>query len=182
MAIARLAKAFGMLTLGINSSGRNVEFFDRTESIGGLNQLLSQSDMIVIAMPLTVNTQDLINESNIGLTKANCILINVGRGPIVNEKALYDHLRSNPSFKAGFDVWWRYPAPGKPFVQDFPFLELPNFLGSPHNADGVPESHDLAIANAVRNVERYLKREPLKGLAKKEEYKGLKSPLLTNQE
>jgi len=181
-AVARLAKAFGMVTLGINSSGRNAEFFDRTDGIGGLNRLLSQSDMIVIATPLTVNTENLINDSNIGLTKVNCILINVGRGPIVNEKTLYDHLRSNPSFKAGFDVWWKYPTPGKPFAQDFPFLDLPNFLGSPHNADAVPESHDLAIGNAVRNIERYLKREPLKGLTKKEEYKGLKSPLLTNQE
>jgi len=178
-AVARLAKAFGMVTTGINSSGRNVEFFDRTDNIGGLNELLSQSDIVVIAMPLTVSTMNLINASNLRLTKSNCILINVGRGRIVNEKALYDHLRANPSFKAGIDVWWKYPAPGSPFAQDFPFLDLPNFLGSPHNADAVPESDELAIENAVRNIERYLKREPLKGLAKREDYVGLRSMFST---
>ena len=129
-------------------------------------------------MPLTVGTMNLINESNLRLTKANCILVNVGRGKIINEKALYDHLRANPSFKAGIDVWWKYPAPGAPFAQNYPFLDLPNFLGSPHNADAVPESHELAVKNAVRNIERYLKREPLKGLAKREDYIGLKSMIL----
>jgi phosphoglycerate dehydrogenase-like enzyme len=178
-AIARVAKAFGMHTNGINSSGRSVEFFDRTDSLDGLDELLSQSDMVVIAMPLTVSTMNLINESNLRLTKPNCILINVGRGKIVKEKALYDHLRAHPSFKAGIDVWWKYPDPGGPFAQNYPFLELPNFLGSPHNADAVPESQDLAVENAVRNIERYLKREPLKGLAKREDYIGLKSMILT---
>lgn len=174
-AVARLAKAFGMTTLGVNSSGRNVEFFDRTESIDNLNHLLSQSDVVVVALPLTLKTRNLINESNLRLTKSNCILINVGRGAVINEKALYNHLYSNPSFMAGTDVWWKYPSQGKPFAQDYPFLELPNFLGSPHIADGVPESHDLAVENAVRNIERYLKGEPLKGLAKREDYIGLKS-------
>jgi phosphoglycerate dehydrogenase-like enzyme len=178
-AVARLAKAFGMSATGINSSGRNVDFFDRTNKIDGLNELLSQSDIVVIAMPLTVSTMNLINASNLRLTKSNCILINVGRGRIVNEKALYDHLRATPSFKAGIDVWWKYPAPGAPFAQDFPFLDLPNFLGSPHNADAVPESDELAVENAVRNIERYLKREPLKGVANREDYEGLKTMILT---
>jgi phosphoglycerate dehydrogenase-like enzyme len=178
-AVARLAKAFGMGATGINSSGRNVDFFDRTNKIDGLNELLSQSDIVVIAMPLTVSTMNLINASNLRLTKSNCILINVGRGRIVNEKALYDHLRATPSFKAGIDVWWKYPAPGAPFAQDFPFLDLPNFLGSPHNADAVPESDELAVKNAVRNIERYLKREPLKGVANREDYEGLKTMIST---
>jgi phosphoglycerate dehydrogenase-like enzyme len=178
-AVARLAKAYGMVTLGVNSSGKNVEFFDKTDSIGGLNQLMSQSDIVVVALPVTVKTLNLINESNLRLTKANCILINVGRGPVINEKALYDHLRVNPSFKAGIDVWWKYPAPGGAFAQNFPFLELSNVLGSPHNADSVPESHELAVENAVQNIERYLKGLPLKGVAMREDYLGLKSMMST---
>ena len=53
-----------------------------------------------------------------------------------------------------------------------PSSYLPNFLGSPHNADAVPESHESAV-ECVRNIERYLKREPLKGLAKRQDYEGL---------
>jgi phosphoglycerate dehydrogenase-like enzyme len=176
--IARIGKSFGMTTFGINSTGRLVDFFDRIGNMDALNDLLSHSDVVVLALPLTVKTLNLINESNIVLTKEDCIFINVGRGPVVNEKALFDHLSSHQSFKAGVDVWWRYPtSKGSRFAQDFPFFDLPNFLGSPHNADAIPESHEHAIRNAVDNIMRYTKREPLTGLAKREDYLGLKSKL-----
>jgi phosphoglycerate dehydrogenase-like enzyme len=169
--VAKLAKAFGMKTMGINSSGKSAAFFDHVSSMDGLNQLLSHSDVVVIAIPLTIKTINLINESNLALTKPRCILINVARGPIINEKALYDHLRANPGFKAGLDVWWRYPSSSKePFSQHFPFFDLPNFLGSPHNSGDIPESEELALNNAIKNIERFIRREPLKGIAKREDY------------
>jgi len=180
-AVARLAKAYGMTTLGVNSSGRTAEFFDHIESTSGLDHVMATSDVIVLAVPLTLHTLNLINKSKLDLMKKNCILINVGRGWIVNEKALYDHLVENPSFKAGIDVWWRYPEPGKPFAQDYPFFGLPNFLGSPHIADHVPESDGLGIESIVRNLERYLNGEPTKGAVKREDYLGLKSVISREQ-
>jgi phosphoglycerate dehydrogenase-like enzyme len=173
--VARLGKAFRMVTFGINTSGRKVKFFDKIGNLGSLNQLLSKSDVIVVSLPLTVKTLNLINESNLKFVKESCLFINVARGPIVNEKALYDHLREHPSFKAAFDVWWKYPAPGEKFAQNFPFFDLPNFLGSPHNADAVPESDDLALESAIANIERYLRRKQVKGLVDREDYLGLKS-------
>ena len=127
----------------------------------------------MLAIPLTIKTENLISDSNLKLMKKNCILINVGRGRVVNQKALYEHLLANPTFKTGIDVWWKYPEPGKPFAQDYPFFDLPNFIGSPHVADAVPESHEIALETAVQNIERYLKGEELRGIAKREDYLGL---------
>ena len=65
------------------------------------------------------------------------ILVNVARGGIVGEQALYEHLRSHPGFGAGLDVWWQEPARGTPFRAGHPFVELPNVIGSPHNSGTV---------------------------------------------
>ena len=174
-AVARIAKAFGMITFGINSSGGKVEYFDEVSDLCGLNRLFAKSDVIVAALPLTVKTLNLIDQRCLSFCKKNCILVNVGGGRVIVEKALYDQLLGNPSFKAGIDVWWRYSERGAPFVQNYPFFDLPNFLGSPHDSGSVSESDETALEYALLNIRRYVEGQPLLGVANREDYLGLKS-------
>jgi phosphoglycerate dehydrogenase-like enzyme len=173
-AVARIAKAFGMVTLGVNTDGRGAPFFDRTTSLSKVDELLKEANFVVIALPLTIHTKNLFDLERLNLLPRDCILVNVGRAKIIDQSALYRFLLSHPTTKFATDVWWRYPSkePGK-FSQDYPFFDLPNFTGSPHDADIVPEANEIALDNAVMNIARYLKHETLRGIAKKSDYLGL---------
>jgi len=168
--VARLAKSFGMKTLGVNSSGKDTVYFDRVSTLDKLDYLLSNSDVVVVTIPLTNKTRNLLDSTKLRLLKRNCILINVSRGAVINEKALYNLLMDNPTLKVGSDVWWKYPSANEKFMQDYPFFNLSNFIGTPHFADGVKETEDMVIDYAVENVIRYLKNQPLRGVAKREDY------------
>ena len=173
--VARLAKAFGMKTIGINTSGKPVSNFDRVLGSDGLPSLLRESDVIVVAVPLTVKTKNLLGRNEFRLVKPDCIIVNVARGAIINEEALYEFLRDHPQAKAALDVWWRYPKSGDDtFHQDYPISSLPNVLSSPHFSDGVKENVKLGSENAIENVIRYLRKEPLKGVVNREDYIGLR--------
>ena len=102
--------------------------------------------------------------------KPTAILINVARGAIIDEQALYEHLAANPGFCAGIDAWWHEPRGGKPFTTGYPFFDLPNVLGSPHNSGVVAGVLPAAAAKAAENVRRYLRGEPVSGLMRREDY------------
>jgi len=173
-AIAGIAKCFGMRTIGVNTSGKPAPNFDRTVGMSKLNLVLKLSDVVVLSIPLTTKTFKLIDRSKLQLMKKNGILINVGRGHVIDEEALYNHLLQNPEFKCGLDVWWHYPKANEKFSQRFPFLELPNFLGTPHISGYVPEEPEIALDFAVDNIVRFVKKKPLKGLVVREDYRGLR--------
>jgi glycerate dehydrogenase len=172
-AVARLARCFGMRTLGVNSSGKKAPHFDRTYKISRLESVLGESHVVVVALPLNLRTLHLINESSLALMKSDCILVNVGRGHVIEEQALYNHLKNHPEFKCGLDVWWNYPRQNEPFIQRYPFFELQNFLGTPHISGFVPEERQIALDHAINNLLRYLGGGKLQGLAKREDYAGL---------
>jgi phosphoglycerate dehydrogenase-like enzyme len=155
-AVARVAKGFRMRTAGINTTGRPVEGFDEVRKMDGLDDLLRRADVVVISIPHTKHTRSLIDAGRLSLMKDDCILVNIARGRIIEQGALYSHLKSHPRFRAGIDVWWRYPKKGERFSLDYPFFDLPNFLASPHNADAVPEAVGHAQEHAFANVMRYI--------------------------
>ena len=137
-AIAGAVQALGMKVYGINRSGTTdapVEFIGR---VADLKRVLPQSDVVVVTTPLNRQTRNLVGRQELEWMKADAILINVGRGEVINQQALYDHLRAHPTFRAGIDTWWAEPADRGRLALDFPFFELPNIVGSAHCADYVP--------------------------------------------
>lgn len=176
--VSKLAKCLGMITIGVNTSGKSSPMFDKMYRTSGIDSVLKMSDVVVLALPLNVNTFHIINKKRLRLMKKDCILVNVGRGYLIDEKALYDHLLKNPDFKCGLDVWWHYPKPGEKFVQRFQFVDLPNFLGTPHVSGFVPEEREISIQSALDNIQRYVRGKKLKGVINREDYTGL-SQLIT---
>jgi phosphoglycerate dehydrogenase-like enzyme len=88
--------------------------------------------------------------------KPDAILVNVSRANIVDEEALYRHLRGHPEFYAAFDVWWTEPYSHGEFRPRWPILNLPNFMGTPHSAAFVDGFFAERARQAAANVRRYI--------------------------
>lgn len=171
-ATARLMRAFGMKIYAINQSGKSAE---QTEFIGTLHDLehvLRACDVVVISIPLTRATKGLIGKDELAWMKPDAILVNTARGAIIDEEALYTHLKNHPTFLVGIDTWWIEPLRGGTFRMEYPFLELPNVLGSPHNSALVSQVILDAARQAGENVKQFLKGEKVMGIVRREDYLG----------
>ncbi len=169
-ATARLMRALGASIWAVNSTGMVDEPAAFAGTLASLDRVLAAADVLVISLPLTRTTRGLIGARELALMKPEAILVNVARGGIIDERALYEHLRSHPGFGAGLDVWWHEPGRGAPFRTEHPFLELPNVIGSPHNSGTVPGVMQAAARMAAGNVLRHLRGEPVRGLVRREDY------------
>jgi phosphoglycerate dehydrogenase-like enzyme len=169
-ATARLARAFGMRIQAVNTSGRTDEPVEFVGTLADLDAVLAAVDVLVIALPLTRQTRGMIGVRELSLMRPDAILVNVARGVIVDQAALYEHLRTHPDFMAGIDAWWSEPFGQGEFKTDHPFFELPNLLGSPHNSAIVPGIELKAARRAAANVARHLRGEPVAGLVRREDY------------
>jgi len=115
---------------------------------------------------------DLIDYRELEWMKRDAILINVARGGIVNQKALYEHMKANPDFRVGIDTWWSEPSSHGIFTLEHPFFELQNLIGSPHIADHVPGIMPKATKQALENVKNYLLGKAVHGVVKRNDYVG----------
>jgi phosphoglycerate dehydrogenase-like enzyme len=159
-----------MKVFGINRSGTtdaSIEFIGKASE---LRKALEIADVVVVTTPLNRRTRDLIGRKELEWMKEDAILINVGRGDVINQKALYDHLKSRPEFRAGIDTWWAEPADRGRLALDFPFFELPNIIGSPHSADYVPRAMARATGRALQNVKRFLMGKKIRGVLDRNDY------------
>ncbi|MHA1110442.1 MAG: NAD(P)-dependent oxidoreductase [Promethearchaeota archaeon] len=125
-----------------------------------LHQFLQIVDILVVAMPLTQLTRDLIGpkELDILATGKSALVVNISRGPVINEKALFERLKSKQLTGAALDVWYDYkPEPdeqGKKYPSHYPFHELDNIVLSPHRA--ASPFDDLQRWNEViENIRRF---------------------------
>jgi phosphoglycerate dehydrogenase-like enzyme len=169
-ATARLMRTVGARIYAVNTSGKTEDPVEFIGTLNDLQQVLSSSDVVVISLPLTSATRGLIGKRELEWMKPNAILINVARGDIINEGALYAHLSTHPEFLAGIDAWWIEPFSIGVFRTNYPFLTLPNILGSPHNSAMVPGMTDEGTLRAAENVKRFLKGETSVGVVRREDY------------
>ncbi|MEZ4812828.1 MAG: NAD(P)-dependent oxidoreductase [Caldisericia bacterium] len=117
-------------------------------SIDNLHDLLPKSNAVIVSIPFSPETTDLIGEKELKLMPKNSIIVNVSRGPVVNEKALYDALKNNEIYGAGSDVWYVYPKSNKTDIRNtlpskYPFHELENVVMSPHRGGRVHEMEPI---------------------------------------
>ena len=169
-AAARLLRALGAKIYAVNSSGKSAEPADFLGTLKDLKYVLESSDIVVIALPLNHSTKGLIGNRELSWMKNRAILVNVARGDIIEERPLYERLAENPEFLVGIESWWIEPFSHGEFRTNYPFFDLPNFLGCPHNSAKVPGIMLEATHRAVENVIRFLKQEPLRGLVRREDY------------
>lgn len=103
-----------------------------------LNKFLKSVDILIIAIPLTSNTEGMIGKKELKILGKNSLLVNIARGPIVDEESLYEALKRNEIGGAALDVWYNYKPKkdkkGRSYPFKFPFHDLNNVLMSPHRA------------------------------------------------
>jgi phosphoglycerate dehydrogenase-like enzyme len=169
-AVARLMRCLGMKIYAVNRTGRTEESVDFIGTPEDLHRVLAESDVVVLTVPLTQETRGLIGSRELGWMKEDAILVNVARGAVIDPKALYEHLKRHPRFRVGIDTWWAEPEHHGEFRLDYPLLELPNVLGTPHIADEVPGMRLRALEKALQNVKAFLSGQPLRGILRREDY------------
>ena len=169
-AAARLLRPFGARIHAVNSSGKTSKDVDFVGTLADLDDVLTAADVLLVSLPLTNATRNLIGARELALMKDTAVIVNVARGAIIDEQALFEHLVANPEFCAALDAWWHEPRGGKPFTTEYPFFDLPNVLGSPHNSGMVAGVLPAAAAQAAENVRRYLRGEPVTGIMRRADY------------
>ena len=168
--IAETMRAMGMKVYGINRSGKTGAPVDFMGNDTDMKKVLQAADVVVLTLPLTRETRNLLGKKELTWMKPDAILINVGRGDVINQQALYSHLVSNPDFRAGIDTWWSEPTGKEAFNLDYPFFDLPNIIGSPHVADHVPPSIPDATRIALENVRNFLMGNDIRGVLNRNDY------------
>lgn len=168
-ATARLMRGFGVSIHAINRSGISQDAVDWIGTSTQLDALLKVSDVLLVSTPLTRATQGLIGRRELGLMKDDAILVNLARGEIIDEAALFDHLQTHPAFTACIDVWWVEPVRHGTFRMDHPFTALPNVIGSPHNSASVRDTASMALRMAGMNCRRHLTGERVLNLVRPED-------------
>ncbi|MDR3033436.1 MAG: hypothetical protein LBV78_10075 [Kitasatospora sp.] len=169
-ACARLFRPLGTRIYAINTSGRADETADRAGTLADLPDVLAAADIVVVTLSLTRTTRGVIGARELALMKPDAILVNVARGAIVDEEALFEHLKARPDFCAGIDTWWDEPGPGQPFRPRLPFLSLPNVIGSPHNSGIVPGMSSVSAAAAADNVAAWFRGDQVRGIQDPADY------------
>jgi phosphoglycerate dehydrogenase-like enzyme len=155
--VARLAKACGMRTIGMRRSGKPAKHVDEMVTAKRLRYLLRESDFVVLACPLTKDTEGLIGADQLAAMKPAATLINVARGRVVDEAALIDALQAGTIGGACLDVFTVEPLP-----ETSPLWDMPNVIVTPHNSGVSPLNMERAMATFIDNLARYVQGKPLK--------------------
>jgi phosphoglycerate dehydrogenase-like enzyme len=165
-AIAERARAFGMRVIAIRRRfvpGMTSPVADQLLGTDGLDELLAESDAIVLSAPHTNETENLIGERELARMKPGSVLCNVGRGARIDEDALVSGLAAGRPAAAILDVTREEPLP-----KDSPLWDAPNLYLSPHSS-AVHDRYFEAVINLfVANLVRYLNDEPLLNLVRPE--------------
>lgn len=156
---ADLARAFGMKVLAMRRRpelSADDKRVDKVYGQDGLKEMISLSDFVVVCSPITPETRGLIGAAEIAAMKPTGVIMNVGRGAVIDEAPLLAALREGRIRGAALDVFATEPLP-----EGHEFYRLDNVLLSPHSADHTPGWSDHSMRLFIRNFRRYANDEPL---------------------
>ena len=133
-AIAARAKAFGMGVHVANRSAVSSPLVDRYFSLAELPSFMGSADALVVSLPLTEQTRGLIGQAELAAMRPEAVILNVGRGPVIEEQALFDALAERRIGGAIIDTWYQYPTPTQAECapSSLDFASLPNVVMTPH--------------------------------------------------
>jgi len=165
-AVASRVRAMGMNVLAVKrhaSTQNNPDpFAERIYSPDQRLAMVPQCDYVVVAAPLNAETVGLVNEAEFTAMKRGAVIINVGRGPVIDERAMVDALSQHKIKGAALDVFDEEPLPA-----GHPFYKLENVLLSPHCADHTPDWLDSAMRFFLAQFEKFRRGEPLLSIVDK---------------
>lgn len=154
MATARIAVAMGMKVVALTS--KSADTLPEGITPAPLDDVLASADVVSLHCPLTPSTRHLINAASIAKMKPSAILINTGRGPLVDEQAVADALNGGRLAAFGADVLSQEPPRG-----DNPLLSARNCFLTPHIAWATLEARTRLMSTATENVRQFIAREPV---------------------
>jgi phosphoglycerate dehydrogenase-like enzyme len=159
-AVAERVRAMGMTVLAVRRHAPRLETVDplvaETYTPGQRLEMISRCDYVVVAAPLTLETRGMIGKAEFAAMKPTAVVINVGRGPVINEEAMIGALSSGRIRGAALDVFDHEPLPA-----GHPFYTLENVLLSPHCADHTPDWLDNAMKFFIEQYGRFCRGEAL---------------------
>jgi len=162
-AVAERLQGFGTTVVGCNRTLREVPHVHAQYPLERIDEFLARCDYVVVAAALAPETERLIDARRLAGMKPSAVLVNVGRGPVVDEDALFAALRDKRIRGATLDVWYAYPrhddlhvAPSK-----HPFHELDNVWMTPHIAAWTMGMVDRRWSEIARNLDSLARGEPL---------------------
>lgn len=159
MAVAKIALTFGMRVIAYTSkdAGSLPEGIEKRE----LDDLFMESDVVSLHCPLNDSTKGMVNSYRLSQMKSNAILINTGRGPLVDEDALAEALKSGKIAAACADV-----LSSEPPNKENPLLSSPNFYVTPHIAWATLEARRRLMEIATSNLKAFLEGSPVNNVAR----------------
>lgn len=164
-AVAERARPFGCRIVALRRKPEQSAadpLIDRAYAPAQIDEMIAACDFVVAAAPLTPSTRGLIGSRQFAAMKPSAVVINIGRGPVIDEAALVAALESGKIRGAALDVFDVEPLPA-----GHPFYKLRNVLLSPHSADHTPGWKDRAVQFFMENFARFYKGEPLENVVDK---------------
>jgi phosphoglycerate dehydrogenase-like enzyme len=160
-AVAARAKPFGMRVVGVKRTVREDDAaWDHADELyptHNLRSALGEADYVIVTLPGTPETHQLLNAEAISAIKRGAYFVNVGRGKVTDESALIETLKDGHLSGAALDVFKEEPLP-----EESPLWELPNVIVSPHSTDNIPGLTNELQSELFRdNLRRYLDGKPL---------------------
>lgn len=161
--VALRAKAFGMRVHVANRSTVQHPSVDQSWTLDALQDFMGSADTVLVSLPLTNNTTGLVDARAIAAMRPDAVLMNVGRGAVIEEKALYDALVSRQIGGAVIDTWYRYPTPTQAECapSQYNFAALDNVLMTPHMSGWTAGTVQRRQQTLAENIGRLSRGEAL---------------------
>ncbi len=172
--IAKILKAFGCKIIGFKKHiDKNPEEYKYADELSNnLTEVIDKSEIVFVCLPLNTETKGLLTSGVMSLMEGK-YLVNIARGEIINEDALYTALKDGTLAGAALDVWYKYPGKNQNepvYPSNKPIYDLPNVVISPHKASNTKEAIVAMIDDTLENIRTYLLTGKTKNLIEKERY------------